>query len=368
MFVRDTNGVPLFVMDGDVGRDTSGKPILARTGSEQRSRVLSAHAAAWMTGRKLKSSMGDDGLVMMDLAPGDVVTPSTQAEFPIPCQDFVADTVSQVKLVPHDRGYWYLENVTDAIKVVSPAGADNGGAPVVFNPAYGKTAFTTVGYALAAKLPRDISQNADWDLKLDATRFLTYSLRLAREMRVAALLTTAANWAAGNQVTVSPNKWNGGTAPNPLGNMFSALADSYLPANVMVMAEPVAPYFYANQFQNTATGTLQTSVRDYVQSGGEMPRVLLARAKVQLAGEPSYVWAQALPYNVPVVRAPDSIPTTVTFRWLGQYGTDGDTTSGMLVREYYDERENSDYIVVAHNDIEVFVSNQVGALIVGAMA
>lgn len=367
MFVRDTNGVPLFVMDGDVGRDTSGKPILSRTGSERRSRLLSAHAAAWMTGGKLKSSMNDDGVVLMDLAPEDVVTPTTQGQFPIPCQDFVADVVSQVKLVPHDRGYWYLESVTDAIKVATPTAADNGGAPVVFNPAYGKTAFTTVGYALAAKLPRDISQNADWDLKLDATRFLTYALRLAREVRVATLLTTVANWPAANQVAVGANKWNGGTAPNPLGNMFSALADSYLPANVMIVAEPVAPYFYANQFQNTATGTLQTSVRDYVQSGGEMPRILMARAKLQLAGAPAYVWAQALPYNVPVVRAPDSIPTTVTFRWLGQDGQDGDTSSGMLVREYYDNRDNSDYIVVAHNDSEVFVSNQVGAIISGAL-
>ncbi len=367
MYVRDANGAPLFVMDGDVGRDTSGKPILARAGSEQRSRLLSAHAAAWMTGRKLQSSMGDDGKVLMDLAPADVVTPSTRAEFPIPCQDFVADQVSQVKLVPHDRGYWYVESVTDAIKVATPTAADNGGAPVAFNPAYGKTAFTTVGYALAAKLPRDISQNADWDLKLDATRFLTYALRLAREVRLAALLTTTTNWAAGNRVAVGANKWNGGTAPNPLGDMFTALADSYLPANVMVMAESVSPYFYANQFQNTTSGTLQTSVRDYVQSGGEMPRILFARAKMQLAGVPAYVWAQALPYNVPVIRSPDSIPTTVTFRWLGQDGLDGDTTSGMLVREYYDERNNSDYVVVAHNDAEVFVSNQVGSIISGAM-
>lgn len=364
MFVRSTDGTPLFVLDGDVGRDSSGKPIVLRAGDDKQNVKLAAVAASAMTARA-RTPLEDERTVLMDLANADISNPSTQAQFAIPPGDFIADVVSQVKYVTHDRGYWYVENVTDAVQIVEP-NVDANAAPPEINPAYGKTQFVTVGYALAAKLPRDVVANADWDIKRDAARLLANSLRLAREKRVASLLTTTANWPAANQVAVGANKWNGGSAPNPLGDMFSALSKSYLPANLMIMPEPVAPYFYANQFQNVSSGTLQTSVRDYVQSGGEMPRVLFARAKY-FSGGLTYVWAPALPYNVPVIRSPDSIPSSVTFRWIGKEGNDGDMRDGMLVRTFTDPRDNTDWIVVAHNDLEIQVSNQVGAVIVGAM-
>lgn len=382
MFVRDINGKPLFVMDGDVGRDTSGKPIVSRGGSDGDTRRLAACAATWMSegderteryragykaglARATATVKSDeDRKVLMDLAQADVVTASTQSEFAIPPGDFIADIASQVRPVSHDRGYWYLENVTDAVKLVEPE-ASVDAAPPEITPGYAKTLFTTVGYALAAKLPREVSGNADWDLKLDAVKFLTNALRLAREVRVANLLTTTGNWPSSNQVTVAAgNKWNFGTGAAPLNNLFSALADSYLPANLIVISENVAPFYYGNPATNTATITV---MRDYVQSGGEMPKALFGRAKYFSGGSLVYVWGPSLPTNVPVIRSPDSIPTSVTFRWLGEGGPDGERRDGMLVREYYDPRDRSDYVVVAHNDIEVFVSNQVGALIVGAL-
>ena len=355
MLVRDISGKPLFVMDGDVGRDTSGKPVVAATGKDSLAGKLAKCAASWMSGRH----------VLMDLAPGDVSTPATQAVFPIPVGDYVADVASQVRFVTHASGTFYLENVADAVKLVV---AEVGGtaSPPVVTPGYAVTTFTTQGYALAAKLPRDVSENADWDLKAHSVQFLCNALRLGREVRVAKLLTTAANWAAANQVAVI-SKWNPPVATNaaPLNDLFAALAASVLPANVIVLPEKAAQFYYGNP----AVGATITVMRDYVQSGGEMPRALFARAKYTVGGTPVYVWSPTLPTNVAVIRSPDSIPTSVTFRWLGDDGLDGvQRQDGMLVREYRDTSDNSDYLVVAHNDVEIMVSNQVGALLVGALA
>jgi hypothetical protein len=359
MFVRDVDtGRPLFDFEG---RAPGGEKVAGRSGADEQHTYLARVASRWATGQRLAKD-ADERKFLLDLAPADVVTQTTRAEFDIPTGDYVADVVSQVKLVPNDRGYWYLESVTDALKIVAPLQSADSSPPEV-NPTYAKTAFATQAYALAAKLPLEIVSNADWDVKLSATKYLVNALRLSREVRVAALLTTTANWAAGNQVTAI-SKWNGGsTTAAPLNDLFKALAASYLPANVVVLSENVAQYYYGNP----AVGANITVMRDYVQSGGEMPRALFARAKQLTGGVPAYVWGPALPTNVPVIRTPDSIPTTVTFRWLGEGGPDGEAQDGFLVREYIDERDRSCYLVVAHNDTEVFVSNQVGALIVGAL-
>lgn len=361
MFVRSTDGTPLFVLDGDMGRDASGKPILLRSGDDKQNTKLAAVAARIMTARA-RTPLEDERTVLMDLANADISNPSTQAEFAIPPGDYVADIASQVKYVTHDRGYWYVENVTDAVKVVTP-NTDANAAPPEINPSYGKTLFATVGYAVAARLPRDVVANADWDIKRDAVRFLVNALRLMREVRVATLLTTSTNWDPGNRVTVAGGaKWNFGATAAPLNDLFSALSKSYLPSNLIILSENVAQYYYGNP----ATGAGITVMRDYVQSGGEMPRALFARARY-FSGSLSYVWAPTTPANVAVIRSPDSIPSSVTFRWIGQQGNDGDMRDGMLVRTFTDPRDNTDWIVVAHNDLEIQVSNQVGAVIVGAM-
>ncbi|HSY22324.1 MAG TPA: hypothetical protein VK841_09430 [Polyangiaceae bacterium] len=366
MHVRDTNGNSLFVMDGDVGRDESGKPFLARTGSDDQCKQLCAYAGAWLQGKRAPAMREADGKILMDLGVADVAQQATRAQFAIPSGDFVADAVSEVRMISHDRGYLYVENVTDAIKIVAP-NAPSDGPPPLIAPGYAKTAFVTTPYALASKIPRDVAANGDWDVTLDTVHLLVNALRLAREVRLYTLLTTAANWATANQISIGVNKWNGGTAPAPLANVFSGLAASYLPANIIVLPESVAPYFYGNPFSTNIT-----LMRDYVQSGGEMPKVLFARAKQFTGGAPAYVWAPSMPgnaspTNVALVRAPDSVPTTVTLRWLGN-AKDGEAVDGVLVRRYTDPVDKSDYVVVAHNDVELFVNNKVGALLVGAIS
>lgn len=350
MLIRDlASGRPFAFLDGERLRDVNGKPVAARAGDDKQALKLADRAAAWMGGKP----------VLMDLGPGDVVVPATEADFGIPALECIADVVSPVKYVKHDRGYFFYESVGDAVQLVVTSGTADAQAMEV-NLAIAKTQFTTTGYGIAAKLPRQILANADFDLKTRVTRRLVAALRLAREARMAALLTTTGNWPAGNQVAAAA-KWDGGTSPNPLVDLFGALKASYLPATTLILPENAAPYFFVSQLQT------------YVQAGGELPRILFARAKQQAGGSPVYVWSPSLPTNVALVRVPadveTDIPTSMTLRWLGDGGVkDGERRDGVLVREFFAPQDDATWLVIAHNDVETQISNQVGALITGALA
>lgn len=357
MKVFDEKGEVVGFLEGDKLQDVNGKTLAHRRSSEREALKLSEQAAHRMNGR----------LVRMDLAPLDVETPTTQFTVGLSRPDFVADLVSPVRYVKHIAGKFFAENVSDQIQLVEASGQGVGGAAFV-NPGVVSTSFSAQGYALAAKLPRNILGNADFDVKAMAVRRLVTALRLGRENRVQQLLTTQANWASGNVVTVgATSKWNGGTGtgastPNPLNDMKSALKVSYLPANVMILSEGIDQYFYVQP-------QASTGIRDYVQGGGEMPERLIARAKVLMSGVPAYAWSQATAVNVALVRVAsdeNEIGTTITCRWLGE-AQDGERTDGMLARSYHLPSEDCEVVVVAHNDAEVFLSNQVGALIVGAI-
>lgn len=344
---HDLTGAAVFV-EGETLRDESGKVLARAVDRGEQTRQLSNYAASWM-----------DGRILMDLGPGDVATAATQADFGIPENDCVADTVSRVRLVSRDRGVYFVQSATDAISLPI-ADVDGTGAPGQISGNYTPVPFATKPYALAAKLPRMLVSNADFDVKARELRRLVEALRLGREKRVADQLTAPATWAAANRIAPGANKWNGGTTPNPLGDLFAALKAAYLPANTLVMSESVAPYFF--------TSTVQT----FVQAGGRLPRIVVAGAQYLLNGAQVYAWGPASTVNVPLLRCPDdpkAYPSALTFRWNVAPMSPGESVvNGISVRTFFDPRTDSDYVVCAHNDTEVVLSNQVGAIISGAIA
>lgn len=373
MLVRDVNGRSLFHLDGDRVRDEHGKPVAARAGSDHHARDLSELAAAWMRDgdsgasapwQPKRSALETERKFMLDLHPADVAQQSTKAEFGTPkATEFIADQVSPLYYIKNDRGVFYAENEVDGIQI-AVANASQDAPASEINPVYSTpTKFVCAGYALAGRIPRPIANNADFDVKARLTRILCRKLRLARELRVATLLTKTANWAGGNVNTVTTNKWNGGTTPNQINDMFVAMAKSWLPVDTMVMVESALQYFFGS---NSAANT---NTRDYVQAGGPMPNVLVARAIYEVAGVPAYVWGPANPINVPLVRvgtSPTDLQSCVTLRWLGD-SAGGATVEGMLVREFFDSTTDAYWVVVAHSDTEQFVNNKIGALIAGAI-
>jgi hypothetical protein len=355
MLVRDvSNSKSVLFVDGDRARDVNGKVVAVRSGSDEETAKLTLGAAEAMVGRK----------VLLDLAPADVVTPATQAEMGIPDGDYVADLACPVRYVTHDRGYFYIENATDSIQLVLPEVSAAGSVPEL-NPNYTNTLFTTIGYGLMAKLPRLVVGNADFDIRRRTVIRLVQALKLAREYRVWNLLTTSTSWAAANRVAATA-KWNGGASSDPLADLFTALSKSVLPANLLIMPENAAPFFFANPTVSVST---VNRVQNFVQAGGVLPRIVTAQHKISAAGVPAYLWGPANPVNVALVRNPgdpDRIPSATTFRWLGKDGSKGEEKAGMLVRQF--RQDDSEFIVVVHNDVDVMVANTVGAVITGALA
>jgi hypothetical protein len=366
--VRDAStGSVAFHVDGEVARDDSGRvvgePRSLRLAKDDAS--LSTLGSLWLSD-KYRGTEGRK--VLLDLAPYDVVTPATIAEFDAVADGCVADVVAPVVMIPHDRGVWYVENPGDILRL-QIASSTGDAPPAEVNPSYTPTTFVASGQALAAKLPRGTARNADWNLRAKALRYLVEALRIRREKRAADALLATSAWAAGNQIT-PVSKWNGGAANDPLTDLFAALLASWMPANVLVLPEVAAPYFYTS------------AVQTYVQAGGELPRVLFARAKYavgsagngQATSGTSYVWslgfqAGTTASNVLLARCspdPTSITTAKTFRWVGD-SQDGERREGVLVRTFYDKRTDDDWVVVAFNETVQVLSNTIGALIVGAI-
>ena len=378
-------GEPLFWLDGTHFRDINGKIVGGRVSRDAEALHLSDAGARLMRGEDVGSGekwpmpaevrkTKEDGtlVAMADLAPGDVASgTAARAVFaPIPPQDHIADRVSPVCMIGHDRGSWWLENVADSIQQVLELGIAAGGKPPEIAPSFVNTPFTAPGYGLSVKLPIPVATNADFDLQLIALRRVTEGLRLAREVRVAKLLLATGSWAAANVLAVGATaKWNGGTTADPLAALFSAKATSALAATTLVMSEAVEPYF----FSNTGTATTGNRVRDFVQAGGTLPKVLVGRARAMAAGAPSYVWGGG-PASAVLIREVEDprheIGSCRTLRWNGE-APDGEVkgTDGFLVRRYRvgNSMTGADYVVAVHNDLEVMISNQVGSLITGAL-
>ena len=366
--VKDLEGKVVFYIDGEVAKDANGKTV-----AEPHSlRDLKADEKLGVVGSLLmrdRLSTQEGRQVLMDLAPGDVATAKTVAEFGALADGCVADTISPVRLIDHDRGVWYVEDPSDVVKIESGYAHGDGSPPVV-NPAFNATSFITNGYALAAKLPRRTTSNADFDLKARSLRFLVEALRIRREVRVAQALTAPTAWRVSNTRTVAAGvgNWNGGASADPLADLFAALGLSAMPATHLVMPENIAPFFFVPG--------ASSRVRDYVQAGGELPKVLFARAPYKAAGVVTYAWA---PYVAGTTSAslllarvspdPKMIQTASTFRWVGK-SQDGVLSEGVLVRTFFDPRDECDWVVCAHNDYDALLTPtsvpQVGALILNA--
>jgi hypothetical protein len=369
--VKDLDGKVVFHIDGEVAKDANGKTVAEPSSlkSLRDDEKLSILGSLLMRDR---AGTPEGRQVLMDLAIGDVATARTIAEYGVMVDGCVADVVSAPRLIPHDRGVWYVENTTDVVKVEADYTTSAGGSYPVANPQFTPTTFATVNYALGAKIPRRTMVNADWDLRARTLRFLIEALRIRRELRIAQAVTTTANWNAKNQITVAAGvgKWNGGANSDPLADLFAGKAATAMPVTHMILPESVSPYFFAPGANNR--------VRDFVQAGGGesfMPKVLNAGAIYQTGGVNGYVWAPSNPVNVALVRIssdPTMVQTAQTFRWLGD-SKDGSRTEGVLVRTFFDPREECDWIVVTYNDFDTLLTTasapppQVGSLIVGAL-
>lgn len=329
-------------------------------------------------------------LVTMDLGPADVHIETGLQNYcaGYKLQDGVADLVCPIVPVPKASDKYWTWDKNDAFQDVEALVSGSGDQPQEVSPRLANSAFSTKSYCLAAPVPVEVVANADAPVRpeIAAMRRVMNALSLARERRVATLLTTTANWGAGRYGAVAA-KWNGGANSDPIRDIYSAIETCLTPINQIVMSERTFHDFVQNpQVQKyIAAKTMINPIAESKNGAATamsallgLPPIVIAPMKGVVTNTTTYgyVWGDSvvLAYNEAGVPADgQTINTAKTFRWTGaDSGTpDGQITGGFLVRKYFDPRRGSrgSYVyVVVVNDAEVITSTLAGYLLTGAHA
>lgn len=381
--------------------DVAGDVIGRSEPNELLTRKLAAYVGAVAAGRDVMPPMqkqsveeykvslmqrpafADDGRRLMDLRPSDVNTGIGYGIYS-PTQDPIANVASAYDLVTQPIGTRYYEDPLSATKQVVQTGTEAGGQnpTVTANPI--KVAYDCYEHGLACDVQNDmVGGQSDFDLLTAAAYRLGAALRLGREMRVATLLTTAANWAAGNQVAVA-NKWNG-TLGDPLADLYSAMNKSTLPVTHIIVSEPVVPQMMVGTNANVVS-RIQNFFMAWVaiQRQGDaaknpmlqyqFPTIVVARMKNIAAGAPGYVWGQITSANAVLIRQvddPNALSSSRTFRYTGTAPDGAADTEGYLLRSIYvpgGSGRGTRSLVLVTNDQERIINNTVGSIITGVLA
>jgi hypothetical protein len=325
-------------------------------------------------------------LVTMDLGQSDVHIDKALSNiaFGFKLEGGVADLVSPVIPVANASDKYYTWDKDDVFQQAANPVVSAGGAIAELSPRLSNSAFATISYALQALVPVEVEANADSPLRprAAATRRLVNALTLAREYRVASLLTTAGSYGAAYKATIASGaKWNGGATSDPVQDILTRIEASLQPITDIVMSRRTFNAFATN-------AAVQKYVAAKVNASGlpstaefsallRLPpiHVVDIKGKSNSAGTYGYVWGN----DVVLLHRPQAgvpadgqdIATSYTFRWNeGNALSDGTALpGGFFVRSYFDPRKGprgSTVIVVGHNDAEVLVSDVVSGLISSA--
>lgn len=258
-------------------------------------------------------------------------------------------------------------------------------------PALSNTSYNTVGYALGSRIPTEIIANADAVLNIlrAATRMCMDRLQLNREVRVKNLAFTAGNYAASNLIALTgAQKWNGGAASDPIGNIHQLVEASLMPVTHMLMSKQTWNAFQKNPavqkfiaFKNSAPPLVGTTGAEAWAALLDVPIPVIAEAKAKdptVAASYPYVWnGSVVLFRKPPGEMSDmDIATAKTFRWNGAGGPNlptefgGAVQGGWTVRSFFDPfkgRRGTQTVVVTHDDAEVITGGTAGVAVVGGL-
>lgn len=319
-----------------------------------------------------------DRLITMDLGVTDIHVDAIGPQFMGGYQllPAVADLASPVITTPKASNKYPIWDAQNAFRRVLPNANAPGGQVAELNPTLSITPYTTVEYALAGFVTTEVIANADAPLDpyRATVKRLMDALILEREIRVATLLQTTANWNSNVLTTVlAANKWNGGSGSDPIGDLQLIIQKSALPVTRIIWSELLDQTFTKNPAVQNKIYTKQNVLAlpvgsdPMLQSQLQLPPITVGRMKYFASGtSTSYVWgSHAVLVHEAANVAVDDVATCKTFRWTGNPATpDGQIQSGgWLFRSFFDNRRGArggTTGVLAHNDIEVLTSNLVG--------
>lgn len=324
-------------------------------------------------------------LVTMDLSPSDVHIDTAAANILVGYRNggFIADRVSPVVVKDKQSNKYYVLDPADTFQLVQGASTTGPGAAVrEISPRLSRQAYSVKPRALASFVPSETESAADTPLRPGAmaAKRVMDALLLGREYRVAKKLTTAANWASGQVITLgSTNKWNGGTASDPIGNIFALMSASVMHPTHLVASYPGLVAFLTNpavreytKFKADIPALPNTDAQEFQFPG--LPPIIVSTAKYRAAdGSLQYIWGN----NIAAVRIPpggisadgQDVATSLTFRWQIN-AEDARVQQGISVRSFFLEDRGPNggrKYVVNHYDDERIIDNTVGGLLVGVV-
>jgi hypothetical protein len=186
-----------------------------------------------------------------------------------------------------------------------------------------------IDYALEDGIPQADIDNApaNYNPRARATTLLTDLIALGREVRVATLVTTAANYASANKATLSgTSQWDDATS-DPVEAIGAALDVPLIRPNSMTLGQAVWTKLRSNpaivKAANRNSGDSGMASKQAVMDLFELEHINVGQGFVNTANPgqaPSYsrVWGKycLLHYNNPVAGPQGG----VTFGWTAQFG------------------------------------------------
>jgi hypothetical protein len=227
------------------------------------------------------------------------------------------------------------------------------------------------------------------DLTMDSVSVMQDKILLAREIRIATLSTTAANYAAANTLALAGTaKWSDYVNSDPQGDIERAKRQIRLTgqsANTLVLADDTFttlrnhPKLKVAFQYNQVTGPLNTQQLATVLG---VDKVIVASAVQHDGVNPSFVWSNValLVYVSPTVGAagvlsglgtegsigPKQLSFGKSFTWTGAPGTvDG---YGVVIARHPDVTAKSDIVGVDWYSTEVITGSDCGFLYTGCVS
>ncbi len=348
---------------------------------------------------RLMTDVGGGRLVAMDLGPSDVHVAQALTNFAVGYTqaDMLADQVSGIVPVEKQSDKYYIFDPKNELQAVDGTATAGGASVPEVSFLLSSTPYATTGYALAGFLPMETLGNQDSivNAQMRLVRTIMKKLALNRELRVKTAAFTSGNYVSAGSLKAlgATEKWNGGSAADPVRNIRSIVEAALAPVTNLVMSRATWHAFtecpavqkYTAFKSNAAPLPASTSAAaDQWAALLDIPKPLISDAKyLSAASTYSYVWggSVALIHSEPGGQTDGmSTASMKSFRFTG---ADSDTAkyetatgvpgvtapSGFSVRVIFNPLRGPRggmYIVVAHNDADVFLSDLVGGLITGA--
>lgn len=316
---------------------------------------------------------------MTTLAPFPVNESLTAIALSYRNEAMIADQVLPRVTCATDAFKYYTFNKDEAFTVPDTKVGRKGEAGIV---EFGGTETTasTMDYGLKDVVPLKDIRNAagtPFDPLGNAAANLSRLIQLDREIRVAALVFGAGNYAAANKATLSGNdQWSDYTNSNPVSAILAAMDAMIMRPNLIVMGQAV--WTKVRQHPRVVESVKATGAGGVTAAGVVMRRAVADLLEVRdvLVGQAwvngskkgqtasySRTWGKfcALLYTEPVA----STESATTF------GFTADSGGGMRARDWFEEKIGSDgaqVVQLVDTVKEVMPANDLGYLFSAAIA